>query len=92
MSSLTTKWNALQLRRSLQIQILSQGSRKPLCFILDRLARDSTTTVKLGRDIEVASVVEEVVDQRAPLLADILVGSLPGEYSVRKSCVSGFGK
>jgi len=50
-------------------------------LLLDRLARDSTTTVKRERYVEAANVVEDVSDQRAPLLADILVGSLPGEYS-----------
>jgi len=50
-------------------------------LLLDRLARDSTTTVKRERYVEAANVVEEVSDQRAPQLADLLVGCLPGEYS-----------
>src|SRR3984957_5544078 len=56
--------------------------------LLDRLARDSTTYVKRDAYLKLASMIDELVDQRPSWLADVFASSVPGEYSDKLALLS----
>ncbi|GLB44216.1 putative peptidase S16 family protein [Lyophyllum shimeji] len=49
--------------------------------LLDRLGRDSTQQVRKDSYRKIASMLEDITNSRAPWMADVLVGSINGEYS-----------
>ena len=51
--------------------------------LLDRLAQDSSKLAKRDAWLKLAGMVEDVTDQRAGWLADLLVSNISGEYSDR---------
>lgn len=49
--------------------------------LLDHLARDTIQQTKRDTYNKVASMLEEMSDQRAPWMADVMVASINGEYA-----------
>ncbi|KAG6836975.1 hypothetical protein H0H93_016928 [Arthromyces matolae] len=49
--------------------------------LLDRLARDSTQHARKENFHKIANMLEDITSSRAPWMADVLVGSLDGEYA-----------
>lgn len=49
--------------------------------LLDRLARDSTQHSRKENYHKIASMLEDITSSRAPWMADVLVGSIDGEYA-----------
>lgn len=49
--------------------------------LLDHLARDTTQQTKRDTYNKVASMLEEMSDQRAPWMADVMVASVNGDYA-----------
>ena len=48
--------------------------------LLDRLAKDSVQHAKRDGYVKIAAMLEDVTDARAPWMADVLVGTINGEY------------
>lgn len=48
--------------------------------LLDRLAKDSVQQSKRDGYMKIAAMLEDVTDARAPWMADVLVGTINGEY------------
>lgn len=49
--------------------------------LLDRLAKDSVQAQRKDEWLKVSSMVEEISDQRAAWMADVLVASISGQYA-----------
>lgn len=49
--------------------------------LLDRLAKDSVQQSKRDGYMKIAAMLEDVTDARAPWMADVLVGTINGEYA-----------
>ncbi|KIJ60939.1 hypothetical protein HYDPIDRAFT_177239 [Hydnomerulius pinastri MD-312] len=49
--------------------------------LLDRLAKDSVPTQRKDDWLKVASMVEDISDQRAAWMADVLVAAITGQYA-----------
>ena len=49
--------------------------------LLDFLAKDTTQQSKRDTYNKVASMIEEVTEQRAPWMADVMVANINGEYA-----------
>lgn len=49
--------------------------------LLDRLAKDSVQAQRKDEWLKVASMVEEISDQRAAWMADVLVAAISGQYT-----------
>jgi ATP-dependent Lon protease len=49
--------------------------------LLDRLAKDSVQAQRKDEWLKVASMVEEISDQRAAWMADVLVAAISGQYA-----------
>lgn len=49
--------------------------------LLDRLARDSSQQARKDSYNKIASMLEDITNSRAPWMADVLVGSINGEYN-----------
>ncbi|KAG5652056.1 hypothetical protein H0H81_006453 [Sphagnurus paluster] len=56
--------------------------------LLDRLARDSTQQVRKDSYNKIAGMLEDITNSRAPWMADVLVGSINGEYSDKLAILS----
>ncbi|KAF5376122.1 hypothetical protein D9615_007673 [Tricholomella constricta] len=56
--------------------------------LLDRLARDSTQQVRKDSYNKIASMLEDITNSRAPWMADVLVGSINGEYNDKLAILS----
>ncbi|KAG5644270.1 hypothetical protein DXG03_008755 [Asterophora parasitica] len=56
--------------------------------LLDRLARDSAQQVRKDSYNKIASMLEDITNSRAPWMADVLVGSINGEYNDKLSILS----
>lgn len=61
--------------------------------LLDRLAKDSVQAQRKDEWVKVAFMVEEISDQRAAWMADVLVAAISGQYADKfgQSCSSVFG-
>ena len=49
--------------------------------LLDRLAKDSVHAQRKDEWLKVASMVDEISDQRAAWMADVLVAAISGQYA-----------
>ncbi|KAG6899475.1 hypothetical protein C0993_009949 [Termitomyces sp. T159_Od127] len=56
--------------------------------LLDRLARDSTQHARKENYHKIASMLEDITSSRAPWMADVLVGSIDGEYADKLAILS----
>ncbi|TFK36507.1 ATP-dependent protease La [Crucibulum laeve] len=56
--------------------------------LLDRLARDSVQQSRKEGYHKIAGMMEEITDARTPWMADVLVGSVNGEYADRLAIIS----
>ncbi|KAF8064020.1 ATP-dependent protease La [Lyophyllum atratum] len=56
--------------------------------LLDRLARDSAQQLRKDSYNKIASMLEDITNSRAPWMADVLVGSINGEYSDKLAILS----
>ncbi|KAF8999813.1 Lon protease C-terminal proteolytic domain-containing protein [Cyathus striatus] len=56
--------------------------------LLDRLARDSVQQSRKEGYHKIAGMLEEITDARTPWMADVLVGSINGEYPDRLAILS----
>ncbi|PFH45178.1 hypothetical protein AMATHDRAFT_71942 [Amanita thiersii Skay4041] len=56
--------------------------------LLDRLAKDSVQQTKKDGYIKIAAMLEDITDARAPWMADVLVGSINGEYADKLAMLS----
>lgn len=48
--------------------------------LLDRLARDSTQQIRKDSYSKIAGMLDDITAARAPWMADVLIGSINGEY------------
>ncbi|KAJ8508824.1 hypothetical protein ONZ45_g8946 [Pleurotus djamor] len=56
--------------------------------LLDRLARDSVQQARKDGYHKIAGMLEDITDARAPWMADVLVGSVGGDYEDRLAILS----
>ncbi|KAF8627530.1 hypothetical protein AX15_004388 [Amanita polypyramis BW_CC] len=56
--------------------------------LLDRLAKDSVQMSKRDGYLKIAAMLEDITDARAPWMADVLVGTINGEYADKLSMLS----
>ncbi|KAG6907031.1 hypothetical protein DXG01_010866 [Tephrocybe rancida] len=56
--------------------------------LLDRLARDSTQHARKENYHKIANMLEDITSSRAPWMADVLVGSIDGEYADKLAILS----
>ncbi|KAG6856051.1 hypothetical protein H0H87_008065 [Tephrocybe sp. NHM501043] len=56
--------------------------------LLDRLARDSTQHTRKENYHKIANMLEDITSSRAPWMADVLVGSIDGDYADKLAILS----
>ncbi|KAG5352567.1 hypothetical protein C0989_001785, partial [Termitomyces sp. Mn162] len=56
--------------------------------LLDRLAKDSTQHARKETYQKIAGMLEDITSSRAPWMADVLVGSIDGEYADKLAILS----
>ncbi|KAK2465142.1 hypothetical protein APHAL10511_002834 [Amanita phalloides] len=56
--------------------------------LLDRLAKDSAQQSKRDGYLKIAAMLEDITDARAPWMADVLVGTINGEYTDKLAMLS----
>ncbi|EPQ55832.1 ATP-dependent protease La [Gloeophyllum trabeum ATCC 11539] len=56
--------------------------------LLDRLAKDSTQQSRKDAWMKIAGMVEEISEQRAPWMADVMISAVNGEYNDKLTFLS----